>query len=190
MQLILTDILTCPRCGPEFGLIVLADEVADRDVLAGRLGCTNCRESFEIRGGVARLRAGNDAPTDPNAAVADAERAYRAAALLGVGHAPGPVLVIGGGEDLATEMGRHLPKALVAGGESLEFGPGVPARSHSLRGLAVLDRAMPDAREVARVLAPGARVVVDPAPPEVAHSLADAGLEVLLEQEGVVVASA
>ena len=30
MQLLLTDRLSCPRCGPGFGLILLADRLADR----------------------------------------------------------------------------------------------------------------------------------------------------------------
>lgn len=57
MQLLLTDRLTCPRCGPTFGLILLADRMSDRRVRDGRLGCPNCRDSFPIVDGFADLRA-------------------------------------------------------------------------------------------------------------------------------------
>lgn len=51
MHLLLTDILSCPRCGPEFGLILLADRIEARRVLAGILGCANCRSKYPIREG-------------------------------------------------------------------------------------------------------------------------------------------
>lgn len=56
MHILLTDRLTCPRCGPTFGLILLSDRMEDRRVVSGRLGCANCRESYPIRGAVADLR--------------------------------------------------------------------------------------------------------------------------------------
>ena len=49
MYILLTDALTCPRCGPEFGLLVLADRMEERRVIEGRLGCANCRSAFPIR---------------------------------------------------------------------------------------------------------------------------------------------
>ncbi len=56
MHILLTDVLTCPNCGPEFGLILLADRVEDRRVLEGTLGCANCRERYGIVEGFADLR--------------------------------------------------------------------------------------------------------------------------------------
>ncbi|CAN5892792.1 hypothetical protein BH23GEM9_BH23GEM9_02320 [soil metagenome] len=53
MNILLTDILTCPRCGPAFGLILLTDRTAERRVLDGVLGCANCREKYPVRGGAA-----------------------------------------------------------------------------------------------------------------------------------------
>ena len=47
MHILLTDVVTCPRCGPEFGLILLADRFEERRVMQGRLGCPNCREEYE-----------------------------------------------------------------------------------------------------------------------------------------------
>ncbi|NNF13043.1 MAG: hypothetical protein HKN72_07465 [Gemmatimonadetes bacterium] len=57
MHLLLTDRLTCPRCGPPFGLILLADRMTDRRVHQGTLGCPNCRDSFSVDDGFADLRA-------------------------------------------------------------------------------------------------------------------------------------
>jgi uncharacterized protein YbaR (Trm112 family) len=202
MHLLLTDVLTCPRCGPGFGLIVLADSVDDRLVLEGRLGCANCREEYPIRGGMVDLRAGGAggiARTDGEPAAGE-ERAFRTAALLGVGHGLGTVLVIGGSADFVARIQDLLPNSQVVGaGETaaestgagwLVLGATLPFRDSALRGVAVLGGAgAGTVREAARALAPGARLVLDPAPPAAADVLAECGLTVLLDQDGVVVAS-
>ena len=135
MYLLLTDILTCPRCGPEFGLVLLADRVEDRRVLEGRLGCPNCREQYPVAGGAldARLPAERVAsvstddagsPTAPIADAAsaagstsasapaadDAEAAVRLAALLGLADARGTVLVAGLGAALAPQVSALVPE--------------------------------------------------------------------------------
>jgi uncharacterized protein YbaR (Trm112 family)/SAM-dependent methyltransferase len=56
VHLLLTDRVTCPRCGPRFGLILLAERVVDRRVLEGHLGCPNCREHYPVRKGYGDLR--------------------------------------------------------------------------------------------------------------------------------------
>lgn len=58
MDIALSDLLTCPRCGPQHGLILLPEEVRDRRVLGGVLGCANCRERYRIEGGTADLAPG------------------------------------------------------------------------------------------------------------------------------------
>ena len=45
----LTDHLVCPRCGPPFGLILLARDVRDRRVREGEFGCPNCRDRFPVK---------------------------------------------------------------------------------------------------------------------------------------------
>ncbi len=57
MHILLTDTLCCPRCGPEFGLILLAHRVEERRILEGELGCPNCRASYPVRRGFGDLRA-------------------------------------------------------------------------------------------------------------------------------------
>lgn len=123
MQLLLTDRLSCPRCGPSFGLILRADRLVERRVIDGVLGCPNCRDSFRIVDGFADLRepprgdlvdglAGRRAPwgggeaeveedvpdhdmPDHAAATVDAEMASRIVALLGIPRGPGTALLVG-----------------------------------------------------------------------------------------------
>ena len=210
MYILLTDVLTCPRCGPEHGLILLADRIEERRVLEGKLGCANCREMYPIRGGEADLRT-SVAPAEEGSssveARSDAEReegAVRIAALLGLAEVKGTVLVAGPGADLAPAVAALVADVEVVayraapagGGETpgvsrLAGGAALPFRSRSLRGVAFTGGA--DAARLAegvRVLAPGARIVVENADGDVAARLIQAGAAVMLEQEGTVVARA
>ncbi len=200
MHILLTDIVTCPRCGPEFGLILLADRVEERRVLQGRLGCPNCREMYPVEGGVLDLRlvegAEDASPPDPDGAV-------RVAALLGLAGAGGTVLVAGPGAELAPGIAALVPGlevvALTArfpagpegpGVSRVAGGPAIPLRGGMLRGVALTGAAAAETplAEALRVLAPGTRLLLDPAPAGAAEALGGLGAEVLLEQEGVVVA--
>jgi uncharacterized protein YbaR (Trm112 family) len=200
MHILLTDVLTCPRCGPEFGLIALADDMDERRVVAGRLGCANCREEFTVHGGVADLRLGGE--VEKGGAIEGDERAYRTAALLGVGQGMGTVLVLGGSPDLVDSVDDLLPNALVIGGGLdpdvpaagagwILHGERLPFRDGSLRGVALLGSVDPAwITEAARVTVQGARVVLDPAPAGAPDLLANLRLTVILDQDDVVVASA
>ncbi len=202
MHILLTDLLTCPRCGPGFGLVVLAERLEDRRVREGRLGCANCRESYPIEEGVADLRyPPGAAPAAVEARNPEGEEALRLAALLGGGEAAGTVLLLGVPGGTAAGVARLLPGTQVAAsageGEARDdgvsrarIGVRIPFRDRSLRGVALGAGADPTLLEEAvRTLAPGARLVWDPAPPGAAAELAGQGLGVLLEQDGVVVAS-
>jgi len=96
MHILLTDHLSCPRCGPRFGLIVMAEEIENRHIREGALGCSNCRSQYGITGGVADLR-GAERVSSPgsNRLPPDPDRAFRLAALMGVTRAGGMVLVLG-----------------------------------------------------------------------------------------------
>lgn len=206
MHILLTDVLTCPRCGPDFGLVLLADRIEERRVARGSLGCPNCRAMYPIRGGVADLRLSAAAGPEPLPAPAGdpSEPALRLAALMGLAEAHGTVLVAGPGAVLAPALSRLVPEAEIvaytpeppdaapegsvspiAGADALPF------RARAFRGVA-LTGATSDALlpEAVRVLQPGARVVVDPAPPGTADRLSALGATILLDQEGVVVARA
>jgi uncharacterized protein YbaR (Trm112 family) len=113
VHILMTDILTCPRCGPRFGLILLADRMRERRVLDGALGCSNCREKYPVRDGIVDFTtAGVPAVGVADAAaheggdsrVGNAEEgvgaeggdgALRLAALMGVTAGPGYVLLAG-----------------------------------------------------------------------------------------------
>lgn len=60
MDVALSDLLTCPRCGPTYGLVLVPYDVSDRRVRSGVLGCANCRERYPVADGVADLRVGPD----------------------------------------------------------------------------------------------------------------------------------
>lgn len=206
MHIVLTDIVTCPRCGPAFGLIILADRIEDRRVMEGRLGCANCREEYPVSGGVADLRlqeALDPGETQPARAEAeDAERPFRIAALLGVTDRGPPVLVHGASAALVSGVQSVVPDAGVVGlspapeegsrgvgmGWLLSGGP-LPFRDHSLGGVALLGGgAELPVEDALRCLGRGARIVVDPALPEVVERLIAAGAEILLQQDAVAVA--
>ncbi|MDB4947906.1 MAG: hypothetical protein JWM27_555 [Gemmatimonadetes bacterium] len=203
MHILLTDRLACPRCGPAFGLILLADRIDDRRVLDGRLGCANCREQYPVAGGSADLRTGPSAAEPDGPADGGQEAAVRIAALVGLADNPGPVLIAGPGAELAPAVA-----ALVAGPEivaltarpsvgvetpgvsRLAAGPAIPFQDRTLRGVALTggaDRAL--LAEAVRVLVPGSRLVVDPASPSTADEVRALGAEVLLDQAGAVVAA-
>jgi len=180
MHLLVTDRLACPRCGPEFGLILLAERVVDRRVLEGGFGCANCRERFPVRGGfgdfrpppvgplAAESRAADPGPDDP-------EGALRLAAMLGVTEGPATLLLLGaparqaerlvamvpGVEVVAVHPGlRDRPE--VAGVSRLHAGARLPFFSTTFRGVALdADWAGTHLDEAFRVAAPGVRIVVD-----------------------------
>lgn len=208
MHLLLTDLLTCPRCGPEFGLIVLSDRLEDRHVREGRLGCANCRETFPITAGVADLRHATNPSLSAGAEPSlHDDRAYRTAALLGVTAAQSTVLVVEPTGEIAPAVAGILAEVHVIGASAREPAPperpptsGVlsrvmtgsrlPIRSRSLNGIAFLGvdpSLLLD--EAARVLVSGARLVADPASPELGETLRSAGFRVHLEQESIVVAA-
>lgn len=212
MHLLLTDRLTCPRCGPEFGLILLASALEDRVVREGRLGCPNCRDSFPIHEGFADLRApprGELAgglvgpPPDRGAAPGGSEDADRFVALLGIVGGPGTVALVG-------EPARHA-SALVGAAEEIHVvgvdadlrawpeaprvsrivaDPGLPFFGSTLRGVGVDGRFGGSwLAECARVVAPRGRVVVVHAQEGTEETLRAAGLTVLASEAETVVAA-
>jgi uncharacterized protein YbaR (Trm112 family) len=115
MHILLTDILTCPRCGPSFGLILLADRVVDRRVLFGTLGCANCREKYAVTDGEVRFEGGRGAAgasgIEGGAAAkeGDGAAALRLAALLGVTEGPGYLVLAGGAAEHAGAVAGIVP---------------------------------------------------------------------------------
>jgi hypothetical protein len=211
MHLLLTDRLTCPRCGPGFGLILLAERLEHRQVLEGVLGCPNCRDSFPVRGGFGDLRAPPRRDLQPGLAgpavgELDADRreeAIRLAALLGIAEGPGTLALVGAPARHAAALVALLEDVHAVALDAdlavwpemarvsrLVSSPGLPFFDHSLRGV-VVDGRLGSAwlAESARVVAPLSHVVVVHAGEGAGRVLTDQGLRVLAEESETVVAA-
>lgn len=197
MHVLLTDRLSCPRCGPEFGLILLAERMDDRRVLAGRMGCPNCRDRFPVSRGFGDLRAPPRAELSEAGGLpaAEPEATERLQALLAVAEGPGNLVLAGPVAAHAAGLADRVPELEVvavspalrddperAGVSRLVSRPGLPFFSGTFRGAALSGDAS-DAllEEAARVLAPGARLVVFDAPPDARARAEAGGLRVLLD---------
>lgn len=206
MHILLTDLLTCPRCGPEFGLILLGDRIEDRRVLGGELGCPNCREQYPVRDGFGDLRAPPRNPlppvVEPPEVRDDEEEVMRVAALLGVREGPGHLVLVGPVARTAPALVRMLDDVEVVTVESdlrawsesdgvsrIAAGPGLPFYSRRIRGV-VLDgeAGAPYLDEAVRVVGPSGRVAVIGASEDTRALLEEAGLETVLDDRGVVAA--
>ena len=150
MHLLLTDRLICPRCGPEFGLILLADRLENRRVIEGSLGCPNCRDRFSVERGFGDLRPPPRSSRDdaPDLGPPVSPPAMEVAALLGLTEGAGSVALIGDLAGHATELAGLVPGVefigIAPGLRGWEEGEGVsrmtagaslPFSSGSLRGV-------------------------------------------------------
>jgi hypothetical protein len=207
VHLLLTDRISCPRCGPAFGLILLAHRLEERVVHEGVLGCPNCRDGFPVTRGFGDLRApprgemgrglaGPPGATDPAAAAG-------LLAQLGVLGGPGTVALVGEPARFAARVAEALPEIQVAAIDAdlatwpevervsrLVASPGLPFFDASLRAVALDARLGPTwLAEAARVVAPRGRAVVSYAPEGVVRALENAGLRVVATDAETVVAA-
>ena len=176
MHILLTDRLICPRCGPGFGLILIADRLENRRVIEGSLGCPNCRDRFPVEGGFGDLRPPPRSTRDeaPELQPLASPQAMEVAALLGLSDGPGNVALIGDMAGHATALAELVSSVefigIAPGLRGWEEGEGVsrmttgaslPFSSGSLRGVGLFaDREPSIAAELARVLARGGRIAV------------------------------
>jgi uncharacterized protein YbaR (Trm112 family) len=211
MYILVTDVLSCPRCGPDFGLILVSERTVSRRVLEGIVACANCRERYPIRGGFAdlRVRGATQATEDEARAARDApgsspeQRAFRLLALLGITAGPALALVIGEAAVLAGAMTHHVEalELIVAdarladateqpGITRVAVGGRLPFYDRSLQGVVLSGPAAAQhLEEAARVLAPLGRLVLEGAPPDAAERAGKAGLRLLAEEGGMLVAA-
>ena len=201
MHILLTDVLACPRCGPEFGLILLADRIDARRVVEGRLGCPNCREQYVISDGVAYMDAGVEDSTADSPVPVEQSEATRIAALLGVTQGPGYVLLAGDAARQASAVAdliadveviavvRSAEGAPQGHGRSLVVSRGIPVVPAKMAGVALTGHRIAELLEnCARALKPAGRLLLDPAPDDAAQRLAPLGLRVLAHEGTVLLA--
>jgi uncharacterized protein YbaR (Trm112 family) len=217
VHILLTDILTCPRCGPEYGLILLADRMSARRVLDGSLGCANCREKYPVRDGVVVFVTADEAATPHEGAAGAApaagqagpgegadDAALRLAALMGVTQGPGYVLIAGPATrhaDTIAAMIEDIEVVAVAApaqSGSVRHGPGtnllevvrpLPIASARMDGVALSGGAADSLlEEGCRVLAPLGRLVLEDAPADAAARLEACGLRVVAHEAETIVA--
>ena len=174
MFLELVDSLRCVRPHEDSWLIARADELVDRHIVQGELGCPVCEARYPIRNGVADFRAGASGVVLASAVIDDAQAlALRAAALLGLTE-PGGVVVLAGEWSACADalldvvegvqfLALDAALALRGGGAlSLALIPDVlPLAAASARGIA-LDAAHATPSLLAgsaRALAPNGRLI-------------------------------
>lgn len=183
--------------------MLLADELADRRVLMGSLGCSNCRERFPIEGGHCDLRPPPRDVHDPSGLVKSVSGdAVTLGALLGVTKGPGEVALLGslashghalaalipGLEVVCIDDGlREVPEE--PGVSRLAAGPTLPFFTGVMRGVALVVTDDPQRLgEAARILARGSRLVAFNAADATAEELGRLDLELVLDEGGTVVA--
>jgi uncharacterized protein YbaR (Trm112 family) len=207
MHILLTDRITCPRCGPGFGLILLAHEIRDRRILEGDLGCFNCREKYPVRGGFGDFRIPPRTPlptpsSDFDTVSVDGEEIFRLGAFLGVTEGPGTLLIKGPAARFSAGLAELIGGVEVVGLEAnlmgeeesegvsrMVAGARIPFFSGSFRGILLSGETKErDLDEAVRVVAPPGRVVVLEGPPEAVRGMEALGLKVLMQEGGALVA--
>lgn len=207
MNFELTDLLTCPACGPDHGLILLVESVNDRRVSEGWLGCPNCRTNYRVERGVADLRR----PEAPEAEGVDAGRAepfrqaelpLKIAALSGLTEGPGRVLVGPRLSGVAEELAELLPgieivavsREPVTSGERSEVSyliseTGFPLTRYGIQAVALATGDDPESvAGAATLIRVGGRLILFEASERDVAAVQEAGLSIVASQQDTLVA--
>src|SRR5690242_3999982 len=102
----LTDHLRCPAAHDESFLVLLPDEVVNRQVRSGTLGCPICNTTYPIKDGVVRFSA---ASADPLIRPSAPPPVAGLAAFLGLSGPGGYVGLVGDVAALARELTSAVP---------------------------------------------------------------------------------
>lgn len=179
MHIELVETLRCPRPHEPTWLVARVDEMRDRHILRGALGCPSCGASYPIANGAADFAAGASPPAAVGALQGgdEGERATMLAAMLGLTGPGGFVVLAGEWAGLAPallDLADGVGVLCVNAPPTIEEGAGVsllraagplPLRAGACRAIA-LDAGHAGEAELARAaeaLGAGGRLVA-PAP--------------------------
>lgn len=200
MHVALTDALACPKCGPGWGLILIAKNTVERRALDGFFGCANCRQEWVLKDGYAEFIEGD--VYDDVLPAPSSEQALLMAAALGIVEGPASVVVIGSGVVNARQLSqmvegmeviavsRALASEAEANGVSrIGAGARLPFREGFAKGVVLSDEAsLRFLEQSATVVGMNARVVALSGEASVAARMTEAGLRMLMRDENVTVA--
>lgn len=190
----MTDLLTCPRCGPSRGLILLVQEVEERRVRSGWLGCPSCRHDYPVRDGIADLRLeSEEGPVATPQPLTESELALKILALTGLAEERTYLLLDERLAHVAAEIAEMAPDLEVitvraSAGEAETERHGIsrvlagepfPLAEYRLRGVAVApggDAAL--VRAAARRLLVGGRLALFDATAEDLREVERSGLRI------------
>lgn len=174
----LTDHLRCPADHEESYLVLLPDEIRERSVRAGRLGCPVCGRTYGVAEGVLDLGGPRESPPHETLLTPDA-----LTALVGLS-GPGGYLVLVGrpasGWRQVAELNPGVGLIAVNPDADVVDEPGIsvlrsgvlPLRSRSMRGAVLGSPFAEDAgwiAEAARVVLPGLRIAGEGRTPDPAQ---------------------
>ena len=171
----LVDLLRCPRDHEDTWLVAAIYEKADRDIVAGVLGCPICSATYPIRDGVAVFsESATPSPASGRDAYSESEEdlAMRCAAMLHLFDAGGAVILCGDWCRAARALLDITPVSILLvdppagttighGLSAIRIGDRLPVAAGSLRGVALGDaQAAPQLVEAAvRALKSGGRLI-------------------------------
>ena len=175
MYIELTDHLRCPADHAESYLVLLPDEMRDRSVRAGNLGCPMCGRTYAVKDGVLNLGGGDARLPDTTLLGPEA-----LTALIGLGGPGGYLVLVGRPAEDWREVARRNPGVgLVAvnpppgvadePGVSVLRGGALPLKSRSMRGVVLGTPFAEDpgwVGEAARVVLPGLRIAGEGSVPD------------------------
>lgn len=170
----LAEYLRCPLDATESHCVVAADELIDRRIIKGTIGCPASKREYPIVGGVADFCAADPDLVLPETGPDTAMDASTVQALLGLTTPGGYVVVLGSAAGDAADLAALLQgvqvvalnppgNAAPAHGVSVLRGPiPVPLRTSMARGVVVGREyaAEPWLSECSRILLRGLRLVV------------------------------
>lgn len=170
----LLDLLRCINAHEETWLVTSFNNIANRFILEGTLGCPTCSAEYRISGGIGRFGArpaASDVPRNPMSAREREDLATRAGAFLNVTE-PGATVVLGGrwaeaSQELsvmtesrifALNAAKHIDESEAVG--LLEVNREIPLATSSVQGVAIDSSFQREILSSAlKVVRPGGRIV-------------------------------